>query len=245
MSESINIYPELELKAVIDFLITEKVINSIDVNNGISTINTSSTLLLDCRDQIYLSSGMFVKLGNVNYQVSNVIKNTSFDVEATSLTAVNWALALEYRFGSKTEVNKLLVTASQKPENQLSRFPLLWLMIDSSNLRDYNYSPPINFNYSAKMAIISLTKKEYTAAQRLELNFRPVLKPYIDLILATLRSPYFSKVFTFEEKEITEYKEYFRYFYGSADKNKTVFEAVTDAIEIEMPLNFSNQYNCL
>lgn len=240
----ITIYPELEIKKVVDYLTTEKDIDSMVVNSGVLTINVSSTLLLNERESIYLDNGHYVKIGNNNYKVSNVVKNASFDIESNLLSETKWSLAFEYRFGSKIEVNRLLVTASQQPDNQLSRFPLLWLMIDADNQRNNSFEPPVDFELNTKFAMINLTDKLYTAKQRLNNNFIPTIKPYVDLFIATLRSVYFTKIFTFENKEFTDYSEYFRYFYGSQDKNKTVFDAVTDAIEFEMPLKFSRQYNC-
>lgn len=244
MSKTIAIYPSDEIQKVVDYLTVSKDIDSIVENSGISTINVSSTLLLYDRDSIYLTSGLYVKIGTVNYKVSNVIKDTSFDIEAIGLTQITWSLAFEFRFGSRIEVNQLLVSASNQKSKKLVRFPLLWMVIDGSNKRGYNFASPVDFEYSLKMSMINLTEKLYTAEQRLENNFKPTIKPYVDLFLAALKSIYFTNIFNFEESEIKNYDEYFRYFYGSSDKNKKVFEPVTDAIEFEMQLQFKRQYSC-
>jgi hypothetical protein len=48
-------------------------------------------------------------------------------------------------------------------------------------------------------------------------------------------------MFNFQYAKL-KYKEYFRYFYGSSDKNQMVLEAPTDAIEVDLDITFQNQY---
>jgi hypothetical protein len=38
------------------------------------------------------------------------------------------------------------------------------------------------------------------------------------------------------------FKRYYRYFYGSSDKNASVLDACTDAIEISLDVDFRKQY---
>jgi len=245
MNKPIDIYEVKEIEKVVTFLTTEKDIDSIAENSGVSTINVSSTVLLADRENVYLTAGLYVKIGVVNYIVSNVVENTSFDIVATGLTETKWALALEFRPGSLAEVDSLLINANLKPEEQFGKFPLLWMIIEDPNERDHAFAPPVNLEYSLKLAMINTTKKEYKVIDRLDNNFIPTLKPYVTLFMCALKSVYFRLVFDFGEDEITDnYKEYFRYFYGSSDKNKMVFDSITDAIEIKMPLKLKNQYNC-
>jgi hypothetical protein len=242
MNNKLEIYEPKEIQKVIDFLTIDRNIISISELDGVSTITVTDTILLYDGNSTYLAPGMYVQIDNINYKVSNVIANTSFDITATGLTADTWALAFEFRFGTRTEVNKLLDIASKQQENKLTRFPLLWMIIDGTNQRNNDFPPPIDFESTAKFAMINLTDLQYTAEQRLDNNFIPTLQPYVTLFKNTLKSAYFNKVFFFENKEFANYQDWYRYFYGSTDKNQMVFDAVTDAIEFQTDLRYNEQF---
>ena len=91
------------------------------------------------------------------------------------------------------------------------------------------------------MAFVHLSKADYRADYRLDYVFKKVLQPLETLFLETIQSPYFSRVFNWEYTQL-EYKDYYRYFYGSSDKNQMVLDAPTDAIEIDLDVIFQNQY---
>jgi len=246
MNKPITIYEVDEIQKVVNFLTAEKTIDSIQENSGTSTIYIDSTVLLEGRKDIHLTSGLYIKIGTKNYKTSNVVKDRSFNIEAEGISEDSaWSLALEFRPGSLSEVDSLLINAAKKPEEQWKQFPLLWMIIDSTNKRNSNFAPPVDFEYNLKLAMINTTEKEYKVNDRLENNFKPTIKPYVDLIVCALRSVYFSSVFHFEEEDLLDYSEFFRYFYGSSDKEKMVFDSITDAIEIEMPLKFKQQYSCI
>ena len=86
-----------------------------------------------------------------------------------------------------------------------------------------------------------MSKPEYKADYRKENIFKPILVPLKELFFETIQSSHFTRVFSFEYEKL-RYDEYFRYFYGSADKNKMVLNAPTDAIEIDFDVTFENQY---
>lgn len=239
-----EIYPEKEIKTIIEFLTSEKDIDSIDESGSVSTINVGSTLLLNSHLDRYLQNGMYVKIGNINYKVSNVVKDTSFDIAATGLSEAKWALAFEYRFGSRIEVNELLDLAQQDPSKQLARFPLLWLIIDADNSRNFNFASELLFERNLKFSMINLTNSEYTAEQRLDNNFIPTIQPYVSLFIDAIRSSKFAYMFNFENNEIIDYNDNYRYFYGSADQSVMVFDSPTDAIEFTFTGRFRNQYEC-
>jgi len=79
------------------------------------------------------------------------------------------------------------------------------------------------------------------ADYRKENIFKKVLVPLERLFLEAIQSPYFSGVFNWEYEKLN-YSDYFRYFYGSSDKNQMVLDAPTDAIEIDLDVIFQNQY---
>jgi len=247
-----DIYEADEIEAVFDFLTVEKNITDISETGGVSTITTNSVTLLDIIDKIYLQAGQIVTLNKINYSVLAVsVSAKTFTITATGLyhmstapipvkvlDVTKWNLAINFKFGSRIEINKLLDIENKDINKKQIRFPLVWLFINES--RDHD-SLEYDYRTGLKLAIVHLTNIEYTAEQRLDNVFKKVLQPLETLFLETIQSPYFARVFNWEYTELN-YKDYYRYFYGSSDKNQMVLTAPTDAIEIDLDVIFQNQY---
>ena len=252
MNRRTDIFEADEIEAVFDFLTKEKTISDITESLGISTIYSNSVILLDIIDKIYLQAGQIVTLNKINYQVLTVdISAKKFTITASGLyhmstdlipvkilDVTKWNLAINFKFGSRNEINKLLDIENKDINKKQIRFPLAWLFINES--RDHD-SLEYDYKTGLKLAFVHLTNVEYTAEQRLDNVFKKVLQPLETLFLETIRSPYFSRVFNWEYMELS-YKDYYRYFYGSSDKNQMVLTAPTDAIEIDLDVIFQNQY---
>lgn len=239
MNRKKTIYEPDEVKAVFDFLKTAKTISNITEAVGISTITTNSLILLEIQYPVFLKNGQIVTINHVNYQVSNIsYTNRTFDIEAIGLVATSWHLACEFKFGSRMEINQILDIESKDSDKRNMRYPFAWLFINESRNHD---SLEYDFKTGLKMAFVHLSKAEYKAEYRKENIFKPVLVPLAEMFMEAIQSSYFSRVFSFEYTELN-YNEYFRYFYGSADKNKMVLNAPTDAIEIDFDVIFQNQY---
>lgn len=239
MNRKLDIFEPVEIKKVIDFLKTEKDITSISESAGISTITTNSLVLLADTIPIYLQSGQIVTINDVNYTVSNVNQTTkTFKITASGLVATKWNLAINFQFGSRTEINEVLALQSQDTEMKLQRFPLVWLFINDA--RNHNILDS-DFETSLKMAFVALSKPEYKCQKRLDTTIIPVIQPLVTLFLETIKSPYFSTIFSFDYGKVN-YTDYIRYFYGASDKSEMVLTAPTDAIELELDLTFQNQY---
>lgn len=82
--------------------LSTKVISSVDLGGNNYTINVSDTT--------YLSDADNVKIGNVNYLVSNLVDNTSFDVQANatgldfSSRLVTWCPFFEFNMPCELEI---------------------------------------------------------------------------------------------------------------------------------------------
>lgn len=240
MNGKIDIYEHEEIEAVFDFIKTEKNITHISEVSGVSTITSDSLVLLYDRVSIYLQAGQIITINNVNYNVLSVNRTLKqFTITATGLIATKWNLAVNYKFGSRIEVNELLTIESKDTTEKLKRFPLAWLII---NEPEQSENLEFDHNSNIKLVIAHLTKPEYRADYRLDNVLKTVIQPLITLFLSTIQSPYFSDVFQFEYGKLRQTK-YNRFFYGSSDKNEMVLSAPTDAIEIEVDLTFQNQYN--
>jgi hypothetical protein len=239
MNRKLDIFEPVEIKKVIDFLKTEKNITNISESSGVSTITTDSLVLLADVIPIYLKSGQIVTINDVNYTVSNVNHtNKTFQITASGLIATKWNLAINFQFGSRVEINEILAIQQNAPEMKSQRFPLIWLFINEGRNHTILDS---DFETSLKLAFVGLSKPEYKAQKRLDSTIIPVIQPLVSLFLATIQSPYFATVFSFEYGEL-KYTDYIRYFYGASDKSEMVLSAPTDAIELELDLTFQNQY---
>lgn len=237
MNRKQNIYePEL-IGNVVSFLKSTKLITGISETNGISTITTNSLILLPESNPFYLQAGMFVQIASKNYQVLTVGSN-KFTIQATGLTATSWNLAINFLFGSRMEINDVLAYAANEPTLAFNQYPLIWLFIN--NERNHN-DEILDFSSPLQFAFVHLTNKEYHAPDRLTNVFKPVLAPLVQLFLETLNSNFFKTSFYFETRNL-EYSEYYRYFYGSSDKNVNVLSAPTDAIEIEINVGFVRKF---
>lgn len=252
MTQKKPIYEPDEIKAVFDYLKTEKNIIDITESNGISTIYTDSLVLLRVLYNIYLQDKQIVTINKINYSVDNVdLDLKSFEIEAVNLyhmstdaipvkvlDATKWNLAINFDFGSRIEVNQVLMNEVTDPDKKLQRFPLAWLLI---NQPEKSKSMDTDHISSVKMVFAHLTDPTYLAEKRKEQVLKTVLDPLYTLFVETIRSPYFRRKFRWNENEFIETK-YNRYFYGSSDKQEKVFDSPTDAIEIELDVVFENQY---
>lgn len=253
MNKPKTIFGVDEIGTIITFMKSEKTISDISEVNGISTITSNTLCLLHSYTDTYLKVGQIVTLNKINYPVLSVDLNLKqFTIEATGLyhmttgqtpvkvlDVTKWNLAINYLYGSRTEINEILANAQSDPDKMLQRFPLIWLFIN--NDESYNPGLLIDFKTKLKFAIVHFTNKNYKANDRLTYVFKPVLQPLWELFFDTMKSPYFAKMLYFET-ENTIYDKYIRYFYGSSDKNENVLSCPTDAIEISIDLNFLKQY---
>lgn len=239
MSRKQNIYEVDEIKAVFTFLKATKNITGLSETSGVTTITTNSLVLLAENEPIYLTSGMKVTINNKNYSVSNVdYALKTFDITETDLSATEWNLAINFQFGSRTEINQILAEQQNISTAKFNRFPLVWMFINESRDHDnYDY----DFGTSVKLSFVNYNDAKYKAQDRLDNNMKLVLQPLVTLFIETVKSSFFADVFNIEYEHLP-YKDYYRYFYGSSDKSQSIFDDPTDAIEIDLSLNFKNKY---
>lgn len=252
MNQRIDIYEHEQIKAVIDFMKAEKNISDISEANGISTITTNSLCLLYEVDSIYLQAGQIVTLGSINYQVLTVnLKSLQFTITASGLyhmstdpipvkvlDVTKWNLAANFKFGSRTEVNQILNIESKQQLTKETRYPLIWLIVNTPEDSD---SLDFDHKSTLKLVIAHLSQLQLRSNDRLDDIVKKILRPLHTLFIRTIYSPYFSNVFLWEYGKLPN-RKYIRYFYGSSDKQESVFDSITDAIECEVDCTFQNQY---
>jgi hypothetical protein len=256
MNKEKTIYEVEEIGTIINYMKAEKTITDISETNGISTISSNSLLLLHSYYDIYLQVGQLVTINKINYPFLSVdLINKTFTISATGLYTLSsgqnpvktlivtkWNLAINYLYGTRSEINEILLSAEKDPEQKLSLFPLVWLFVN--NEEDHNPELTIDLKTNLKYSIVHLSNSNYRAHDRLDGIFKPVLQPLWELLFETMKSPFFTYMLKFEtgNKENTKYKKYKRFFYGSSDKTGSVLTCPTDAIEISIDLNFLKQY---
>ncbi len=250
------IYEVEEIEKVVNFMKTEKNITNITENAGIYTIYSDSLILLKDIENIYLKAGQIITINGIDYSVLSVNLNQKTftitkDVELFHMTtdvvpvkvldATKWKLTVNYLYGTRNEINSRLKSIAQGSDKLATRFPLIWQFVN--NDQKINSSQQTDIKTECKFAIVNSTDKNYLAPQRKELNFKPIIDPLLLLFKKTLESCYFNKVFFFENRKNDEYDKWYRYFYGSSDKNENVLDCPTDAIEISLNVEFLKQYN--
>jgi hypothetical protein len=251
-----TIYEVEEIGKVVDYMKTAKTITDITENSGILTIYSNTLILLHETKDIYLTAGMIVTINSIDYSVLSVnltsktftitkvvdlFHMTTDPIPVKVLDATSWKLAINYLYGSRIEINSILQNIGKGANKQATKFPLIWVFVN--NEEDVNPRENIDIATTVKMAFVYNTDKGYKANDRLTYVFKPVLTPLLYLFLETMQSCYFANVFNFQSRKNYPFKRWYRYFYGSSDKNASVLDASTDAIELSIDIEFFKQYD--
>jgi hypothetical protein len=152
-------------------------------------------------------------------EIKTVVQKTN-----TKLTAAGFGMEVYYSYGHPKEINQRLQTLSESSEDKSKLFPRIMLLTDI----------PINHNIVGfwgqarlRLLICNYTEAEYTAEERTENNFKPILHPIKKAFIDQL-STY--GLFAFETVPV--YTETDCYYYGSQINDKNQFNDRIDAIEI-------------
>ena len=230
-----------EISDIIDSLKVEFDINSISEAGTTSTLTVNTLRVFDnLSNVIYLSDGMIITINDKNYAVSNVdhgITDT-FDIEETDLVATKWNVAANFQTGSRIEINQILKQATNTTEN-LIRFPLIWLI--SPEDKDFS-GEVIDFSSSINMAFAYLANKTDRTQKRLDNTFDLIIQPLLNLFLAWVKSSDYNYMFEFHGDKEIDYSAMNFPFYGTSDKTKEVLNTTSDAIEVNLELEFKKQY---
>lgn len=234
------VYEIDEVRKVLDFMKADKNIISIQEDGDYSVITTDSLVLLKERTNVFLSDFQIITIGTNNYQVFDVNnKNKTFKIFASNLTATKWHLAINYKFGSLSEINNMLNVESKDVEKNMIRFPMVWLFANEK--REHN-NLDFDFTTTLKLSFVNISNLNWKVEDRLNENIKKAIMPLVDLFLRTITSVHFADVFTYKYEELS-FNEYIRYFYGSADKSASLLSTITDAVELEINnLTFENQF---
>jgi hypothetical protein len=210
------------IQGVVNSFKTSIIINSF-VQNGIyQTIYTSNTK--------NLSDGLYVEIQGENFQIIDLINNTSFVIKNSKIiTDLTYTLACNYIFGHPIEIANQLDFWDKNTTYKFKKFPVICLFLDYEQLIDQN-DYDIFFTANLWLAIVTDTDRQFTASQRLEQKFKPILQPLYELFIEALKSNI--NIIT-ENNGLTPHTKIDRYYYGSEGKEQNIINSFADAIEIK------------
>jgi len=241
MKKDLQIYDELEV--VFNKIIEAISIVSIAENAGISTIITGRNGLLifdNLGKTMRLQNGMIVTINDYNYVASNIIHQSafdSFDISTTDLIATEFNVACNFQTGTRTEINEIL-NEQNSDANRFKKFPLVWWIY--SDIKDYS-SEVLDFTSTINLAFAYKSNKTDRTAKRIDENISIILQPIIKLFKLWLQSSDINYMLEFfgQDKPINDKQTTFAYY---GNDNEEVLSISTDAIELEVDLNFKKQY---
>lgn len=152
------------------------------------------------------------------------------------LTKKNFGKTVYYDYGHPKELNQRLQEKADSVSEKDKLFPLIALLTDVPIIRNIQ-----GFYGTARMRILicNYTEAEYTAKQRTDINFKPILHPIKNSFIEALRR---HGQFVFEGYPV--FTETDCYYYGSQINDKNVFNDKIDAIEITDLIVNVTQKNC-
>ena len=165
-------------------------------------------------------------------EIEKIVEKTN-----TALAAKSFPYTVYYDYGHPKEINNRLKEKSESVDDDLrdTKFPLIILLTDI----------PINRNITGmygtarlRFLICNFTDENYTAQQRTDLNFIPILHPIKTAFIDQIEK---HGQFVFEEEPT--FIETDCYYYGSQINDKNVFNDRIDAIEIaDFNVNVTAKY---
>lgn len=170
------------------------------------------------------------KLPSIKEAFKKVVAATDAAIQANA--ALNFGTLskrVHFMHGHPKEIVALLQAYSQSPTHKNQKYPLIALIRDiREELSDHLYG--FSTSFKGRLVICTITKPEYRADKREELNFIPILHPIFEEFINQLSLSEDFGTPTVDEMKIVKFD---RYYWGtqSADANK--LNDCIDAVEIE------------
>ena len=135
-----------------------------------------------------------------------------------------------FMFGHPVEVSRILNEKTDDSVYKFQKYPLIVLKMDFEEVVGLDIEYP-----SLNLAILSFTDSKYTAEQRIENIYKPVLAPLYDRLFQELEN---AGIFFWNEGDLRspDHSRILRPFYGTEGpqgNSKYIFDDPLDAIEIK------------
>lgn len=166
--------------------------------------------------------------------ISDAIEQVVADTEAaliadTSLDWGNLPKKLYFMHGHPKEIVMVLQAMTNAPATKDKKYPLFCLFRDvKEKLVEGQYGFDTAFN--PRIVICTITKPEYRAEKRKEVNFDPILIPILAEFINQVKMSAVFNAPTLKDLDITKWD---RYFWGSDLAGKNPLNDYIDAVEIE------------
>lgn len=149
-----------------------------------------------------------------------------------------------FQFGHPMEILENLRAMTRDPKQQDIKYPLFALFADYKEIR--GETPGITSRVKLHMIIATLTLADYSAKQRIDVNFIPTLYPLYEAFLTSL---FKSGYYLMQTQDRLRHDKTDRLFWGKNGlytATGNVFEDLIDCIEIEdLELSVITQKNCI
>lgn len=158
-------------------------------------------------------------------QLSPLTEALSLILASSTKTDVNTRFPF-YDYGHRLEMAKKLLEADKDMVRKYIKYPLIMLRLPINELVEADI-----VTYRLNLAIVHLTKPEYTAQQRMEKTFKPILASIYDSFFEQLR---LSGRFIIP-RDKPPHGRILRMYYGTQlaeGTDKNIFNDPLDAIEI-------------
>lgn len=134
-----------------------------------------------------------------------------------------------FMHGHPKEIIARLQALAKDPVKKNKKYPLIVLFRDFKEIVTEGM-----FGYSVackpRLVIITITKPEFRADKRKELNFDPILIPIFEEFINQIKESEFFGSPTTDQLQVIKWD---RYFWGADVIDKNIFTDYIDAIEIE------------
>lgn len=166
------------------------------------------------------------KFPSISAAFKQLVADTEIELiaDSTVVFPADVPKKLYFMQGNVVEVNTRLQSMTNSGQHKGKKFPLVVLFRD---IKERITIDGIEFN--CKVGIFTLTQPTYTADEREEKTFIPILRPIFEELLNQFSV---SKAFGQPTVKDMEIDKWDCFFYGSVQGNKNQFNDKVDAIEI-------------
>ncbi len=141
-----------------------------------------------------------------------------------------------YMYGHPREIANNLLDFDQDPVNKYKKYPLFALRLDIPE----HYSGGM-IEYDLNFAIIDYTKPEYTAAERQEHVFKPILYPLLEKFWEALRM---GGWMWDPQEELPEHDKADRYYWGIETRKQFMkFSNANEGLILNDPIDAIEVWN--
>lgn len=208
--------------------IFEEIVDSIRATGTITSI-VETTLTSTITSDNSLKVKEWVKMGAKDYRIKSVTP-TEFTVDGIDITATEWkALAPYFIPETPQKMVNELVAKDKNSTLKFQKYPLIWLKLNILEDEGKNgFQTVLN---DPLFVIMNKSEINYSATQRKDINFVPVLNPlYYQLLEAIDESYYFHESGTSLKKQKKE-----NYYWGTSEVvNASIVNDITDAVEMHI-----------